>query len=636
MMPVPALEVGCSAEREGALGLKLPAYRRLLAAYTLNELGVADRDARAGRARLPPDRQSRSARRASSSAAQFVPALIAPLVVGRLDRLAARRVLPALYALEAVAFLLLGLARLAGSRSPRCWCWRCSTACSRSPRARSRGRRRSRSPSPAGLLREGNALTNAVFSVCFMLGPAIGGAVVVAGGTAPALLVNAGLFVVDRGDAPDRPRAPARQPGEGGAAARLRSAVRIARSQPAVRTLLAVQALAVLVFFDVDPGRGRVRPAYAARRRRRLRLLVLGLGGGGAGRQRDLRPLARFSAADPDRRRRALLAAGFALMAAARRCRVALAGAALAGIGNGVEAVAARTALQEQVEQRWMALIMSLNESLFRRRPGFGILLGGALTAIAGPRVALAVGGVGSLAIVGSSGFCSRGAPLGRRRGSARGGAPVGPLPTQRRPPGGSFPRGDRLTVRRACIDIGSNTTRLLVAECGDARLLEVHQERAFTRIGRALRDDGAIAPDEDRRGRRGRRRPARARPRARRRGRPRRGHGGDPPGAQRRRAGRGDPGPPGLEVRILSGEEEARLAFVGAARTLGHVPRGALGVVDVGGGSSELVVGTAPDRVSWSRLFGVGSGDLAEDCLRSDPPSADELARRAPRLARR
>ena len=82
-----------------------------------------------------------------------------------------------------------------------------------------------------------------------------------------------------------------------------------------------------------------------------------------------------------------------------------------------------------------------------------------------------------------------------------------------------------------------------------------------------------------------------------------------------------------GLEVKILSGEEEARLAFVGAAQTLDHVPAGPLGVVDVGGGSSELVVGRAPDQVSWSVSVGLGSGDLADRCLRSDPPSARELA---------
>ena len=63
--------------------------------------------------------------------------------------------------------------------------------------------------------------------------------------------------------------------------------------------------------------------------------------------------------------------------------------------------------------------------------------------------------------------------------------------------------------------------------------------------------------------------------------------------------------------------------------------------MVDVGGGSSELVVGTAPDQIGWSTSFGVGSGDLADHFLRSDPPAAEELSTRprahiVPRARRR
>jgi exopolyphosphatase / guanosine-5'-triphosphate,3'-diphosphate pyrophosphatase len=182
--------------------------------------------------------------------------------------------------------------------------------------------------------------------------------------------------------------------------------------------------------------------------------------------------------------------------------------------------------------------------------------------------------------------------------------------------------------VRRACIDIGSNTTRLLVAECTGDRLLEVHQERSFTRLGQALRNDGVIGPAKvaevvqvvvaqlqsardlgavDVRG---------------------------VATASIRRAANGSTlisaiaGACGLTVDVLSEEEEARLAFVGAARTLDHAPAGDLGVVDVGGGSSELAVGTAPDNVHWSASFPVGSGEIADACLHSDPPSAAELDR--------
>jgi exopolyphosphatase / guanosine-5'-triphosphate,3'-diphosphate pyrophosphatase len=179
--------------------------------------------------------------------------------------------------------------------------------------------------------------------------------------------------------------------------------------------------------------------------------------------------------------------------------------------------------------------------------------------------------------------------------------------------------------VRRACIDIGSNTTRLLVAEC-EGQLLAVHQERAFTHIGRGLANDGAIPAEKilevvdvvaeqlrvarelgavDVHG------VATAAIRQAR-------NGVALVAAVREACG--------LAVAILPEEEEARLAFVGAARTLGHVPDGPLGVVDVGGRSSELVVGTAPDQVSWSTSFPIGSGELADRCLRSDPPSAAEL----------
>jgi exopolyphosphatase / guanosine-5'-triphosphate,3'-diphosphate pyrophosphatase len=180
--------------------------------------------------------------------------------------------------------------------------------------------------------------------------------------------------------------------------------------------------------------------------------------------------------------------------------------------------------------------------------------------------------------------------------------------------------------LRRACIDIGSNTTRLLVAECDPERLLEVHQQRAFTRIGAAVRADGRISAEKLTEvarvvaeqlqsardlGALDVRAVATASIRSAR-------NGDELVAAIARECG--------LEVRILSEAEEARLAFVGAARTLGHAPSGELGVVDVGGGSSELAVGTAPDQVRWSVSFPVGSGLLADRCLVSDPPSRDEL----------
>jgi exopolyphosphatase/guanosine-5'-triphosphate,3'-diphosphate pyrophosphatase len=188
--------------------------------------------------------------------------------------------------------------------------------------------------------------------------------------------------------------------------------------------------------------------------------------------------------------------------------------------------------------------------------------------------------------------------------------------------------------VRRACIDIGSNTTRLLVADCGGSRLVEIHQERAFTQIGRDLRLGPTIGAEKI----------AEVCGVVSRQLHKARALGAVEvrcvATASVRRAVNGDALAEairdhcdGLSVAILSGEAEARLAFVGAAVTLEHDPPGPLGVVDVGGGSCELVVGDPPDSVVWWASLPVGSGDLAAD-LHGDPPSGSELGEAERRAA--
>lgn len=82
----------------------------------------------------------------------------------------------------------------------------------------------------------------------------------------------------------------------------------------------------------------------------------------------------------------------------------------------------------------------------------------------------------------------------------------------------------------------------------------------------------------------------------------------------------------PGLAVEILSERDEARLAFLGASQTLGKRPSGLLGLVDVGGGSSELVVGDPDGTVRWWTSLPLGSGDLTAAFVHRDPPSAAEI----------
>jgi exopolyphosphatase / guanosine-5'-triphosphate,3'-diphosphate pyrophosphatase len=177
-----------------------------------------------------------------------------------------------------------------------------------------------------------------------------------------------------------------------------------------------------------------------------------------------------------------------------------------------------------------------------------------------------------------------------------------------------------------ACIDIGSNTTRLLVADAGEGRLRELVTQRAFTRIGKSL-GNGSVIPAEkiaetaevvrtqatvaNEVGAKDIVAVATAAIRT--------AQNRDELVSAVQAAG-------GMELSILSGEEEARLSFVGATRTLLERPEGTVAVIDVGGGSSEIAIGLADGAMSWSESFRIGSGFLADAYLRSDPPSADEL----------
>jgi exopolyphosphatase/guanosine-5'-triphosphate,3'-diphosphate pyrophosphatase len=170
-----------------------------------------------------------------------------------------------------------------------------------------------------------------------------------------------------------------------------------------------------------------------------------------------------------------------------------------------------------------------------------------------------------------------------------------------------------------ACVDIGTNTTRVLVADVKDGRLAEVLlQQRAFTRIGmapeiaadkiaevaRVVADQVALARGT---GARGVRVVATAAIRA---------------ALNRDEFLAGMP----VAIEILDEDEEARMAFLGATSTVGRDLVGTVAVVDVGGGSTEIAIGTVARGVDWSSSFLVGSGVLADRYLRTDPPSLEEL----------
>jgi exopolyphosphatase / guanosine-5'-triphosphate,3'-diphosphate pyrophosphatase len=177
-----------------------------------------------------------------------------------------------------------------------------------------------------------------------------------------------------------------------------------------------------------------------------------------------------------------------------------------------------------------------------------------------------------------------------------------------------------------ACIDIGSNTTRLLVADAGDGELRELMTQRAFTRIGKCLGAGGSIPAVKI----------AETADVVATQARVAREIGAEQIVTVATAAIRDAPnreelldaigGVDGIRLEVLTGEEEARLSFVGATRTLLSPADGTIAVIDVGGGSSEIAIGEADGAMAWSESFRIGSGFLADAYLRSDPPSAREL----------
>ncbi len=177
-----------------------------------------------------------------------------------------------------------------------------------------------------------------------------------------------------------------------------------------------------------------------------------------------------------------------------------------------------------------------------------------------------------------------------------------------------------------AAIDIGSNTTRVLVAEPEGGQLRKVMEQRAYTRINKALDGDGAIRPEKV----------EEVAEVVATQVRLARELGAEVirsvATAAVREASNGEQAAEAIAeasdvaVDILTEEEEGRLSFIGATKTLGHPVEGTVCVVDVGGGSSEVILGTVPGGVKSVRSWPVGSGVLADELIVSDPPSAAEI----------
>lgn len=176
--------------------------------------------------------------------------------------------------------------------------------------------------------------------------------------------------------------------------------------------------------------------------------------------------------------------------------------------------------------------------------------------------------------------------------------------------------------LRVAAVDCGTNSVRLLVAEPG-APLREVHREMRVTRLGQGVDaaghlDDGALARTLDclaeyagRWQELGAARAAISATSAVR------------DASDRDRFFRGAEERTGVRPAVLTGEEEARASFAGATASLDADPPYL--VLDIGGGSTEFILGhTGPEAMTSRQL---GCVRLTEHRLGGDPPSREQLA---------
>lgn len=180
--------------------------------------------------------------------------------------------------------------------------------------------------------------------------------------------------------------------------------------------------------------------------------------------------------------------------------------------------------------------------------------------------------------------------------------------------------------MRVAAFDVGTNTTRLLVAEGGhgaDGAPRELDRRLIFTRLGQGVDASRRLRPEAI----------ARTVEALEELHRVAAGLGAErfrvgATSAVRDAANRNElleavREALAVEPEMLSGEDEARLSYLGAT---GDLPPGRYLVADIGGGSTELVVGSGAS-VEGRISLDIGSVRLTERHLATDPPTPTELA---------
>jgi len=175
-----------------------------------------------------------------------------------------------------------------------------------------------------------------------------------------------------------------------------------------------------------------------------------------------------------------------------------------------------------------------------------------------------------------------------------------------------------------ASLDLGTNSTRVLVARPDGGRLDILERHSTITRLGQGVGTSGRLADEAVERTLACLRRYREVLDR----------HGVDrlraaATSAARDAANRDEffdavEEVAGVRPELLTGDEEGRMSFLGATGDLDHA-LGPFLIVDIGGGSTEFIVGT--DRVEGVISVDVGCVRLTEKFLAHDPPQPEELA---------
>lgn len=182
--------------------------------------------------------------------------------------------------------------------------------------------------------------------------------------------------------------------------------------------------------------------------------------------------------------------------------------------------------------------------------------------------------------------------------------------------------------MRIAVADLGTNSTRLLVADVdGDGRLTEIERRTTVTRLGEGVDASGRLAPEAIERvyaALAEYREIAAA-------------NGSESSIAVATSAVRdaangseleaGIRARYGFDVRTITGDEEARLTFLGATANSSRSRDQPTLVIDIGGGSTELVIGRPGSEPSFHVSTRLGSVRQSERHLSDDPPGEGELA---------